>query len=261
MNEGPMNEGPMNERPMNERRHVLVLGGTAEAVALANSAATAFDITYSLAGRTQNPALPENVAIRTGGFGGAGALASWIRENATDAVIDATHPFAAQITTNTAEACVAAGVPRLKLVRPAWENQPGDDWIPAANVTDAAARLSSLGKHAFLSVGRQEVAAFAIVAGTTLIIRSIDPPDDADRLPGAIFITGRGPFTIADEIALFRDHKTDVLVSKNAGGDATYAKIAAARELGLKVIMIGRPPVPAGDVVDSVDAALAWLSA
>lgn len=245
---------------MNDRARVLILGGTAEAVELANRAATDFDITYSLAGRTKNPARPENVSVRTGGFGGAKALADWMQKNGTDAVVDATHPFAAQIAVNAAAACGAAGLSRLKLLRPAWEEQPGDHWYAAPDIAGAAALLPSIGKRAFLSVGRLEIEAFAGVAGTELLIRSIDPPADADRLPGAIFIAGRGPFTVADETALLRAHKIDVLVSKNAGGGATYAKIAAARELGVKVIMIGRPPAPTGDLADNVDDTVAWLN-
>lgn len=245
---------------MNDRPRILILGGTTEAVALANRAAADFDIAYSLAGRTRNPALPDNVAVRTGGFGGADALAGWIGENGAGAVIDATHPFAARIARNAAEACSAAGVRRLKLVRPAWTQRPGDDWRVVADVAEAAKLTAATGKRAFLSVGRQDVDAFAGAAPAGLVVRSIDPPDSTGDLQGATFIAGRGPFTVADEIELFRAHEIAVLVSKNAGGDATYAKIAAARELGIKVIMVDRPPVPPGDIADDVEAAIAWLN-
>jgi precorrin-6A/cobalt-precorrin-6A reductase len=247
--------------PMNDRPSVLILGGTAEAVDLANRIAGNFNVTYSLAGRTKNPALPDNVTVRTGGFGGIGALTGWMRENGTDAVVDATHPFAAQIAGNAAEACVAADIPRLKLRRAEWVQQQGENWQTVSNVQGAADALPFAGQRAFLSVGRQEIAAFAAAKGAALIIRSIDPPDDPDILPGATFITGRGPFTVADETALLQEHNIDVLVSKNAGGDSTYAKIAAARKLGIKVIMIERPPVPPGDVTDNAATALDWLHA
>jgi precorrin-6A/cobalt-precorrin-6A reductase len=247
--------------PMGDRQRVLILGGTAEAVDLANRAAEQSDVSYSLAGRTRDPALPRNVSIRKGGFGGADAMADWMRENGTDAVIDATHPFAAQIARNALTACTTAGVPRLKLRRVAWQTQPDDTWLSAADVTEAASLLSSTGRRAFLSVGRQEISAFAPVENTALVARSIDPPDDTNTLPAATFITGRGPFSVSDEIALLRHHDIDVLVSKNAGGDATYAKIAAARELGITVIMIERPPVPPGEITESVETALAWLNA
>jgi len=247
--------------PMGNRQRVLILGGTTEAIDLADRAAQKYDVTYSLAGRTKDPVLPDNVSIRTGGFGGIDALAGWMQENATDAVIDATHPFAAQIARHAATACTTAGVPRQKLLRAAWQKQPGDTWLRAADVTDAASLLAAAGRRAFLSVGRQEISAFAATENMALFVRSIDPPDDAAILPGATFITGRGPFSVADEIALLRDHEIDVLVSKNAGGDATYAKIAAARELGIPVIMVERPPAPPGEITDSVDTALAWLDA
>jgi len=247
--------------PMSDRPRVLILGGTAEAIDFANRAAEKYDVTYSLAGRTRDPALPAGVSVRTGGFGGVDAMVGWMSENLVSAVTDATHPFAAQIAQNAAAACKTAGVPRLKLLRAAWQKQPGDTWLPAADVTEAACLLASIGRRAFLSVGRQEISAFAAVENMALLVRSIDPPDDADILPGATFITGRGPFSVSDEIALLRDHEIDVLVSKNAGGDATHAKIAAARELGIPVIMVERPPVPAGGITDSVDSALTWLNA
>ena len=242
------------------RPRVLILGGTAEAVALANRAAAAFDIVYSLAGRTSSPSLPTGVGVRTGGFGGADALAAWIVENGIDAVVDATHPFAGQIAGNAASASNTAGKPRLKLLRPAWVKQTGDDWRPVANLMDAANMLPQLGKSAFLSIGRQELAAFNAVGNVKFIVRSIDPPAEKGILPGAEFLTGRGPFTLAMETALLQEHRIDVVVSKNAGGEATYAKICAARALALPVVMVERPSPPAGQLVQCVDEASAWLN-
>jgi precorrin-6A/cobalt-precorrin-6A reductase len=244
---------------MSSRKAILILGGTAEAAALAEQASSRFDITYSLAGRTANPALPDHVAVRTGGFGGADALADWVTENGIAAVIDATHPFADRIALNAAKACTRLQIPRLKLVRAAWQKMPGDNWRPAADVAEAATLIPHYGRRAFLSVGRQELAAFSDLDGAELVIRSIDPQAEGDLLPGATYITGRGPFTMADEVALFRGHKIDVLVSKNAGGDATYAKIAAARQLSLPVIMIDRPAPPPGNIAATAGEALNWL--
>ena len=251
----------MNDRH-SFRRRVLVLGGTGEAVALTAEANARYDIVYSLAGRTRNPALPDGVTVRTGGFGGPAALAAWIGENDIAAVVDATHPFADRIAAHAVQACADADVPRLKLLRAAWEETAGDAWHRAPDIAAAAALLPTLGTRAFLSVGRQELGAFSDMDGVALVIRSIDPPDAGDRLTGAVYITGRGPFTTAQEAALLREHDIDVLVSKNAGGAATYPKIAAARAAGIPVIMIDRPTAPsgpAGSVVSDVGAAVAWL--
>lgn len=244
---------------MNNRRRVLVLGGTGEALALTAEAHARFEIIYSLAGRTRYPALPEDVTIRTGGFGGAAALATWIGENDIAAVIDATHPFADRIAVNAEQACETTHVPRLKLLRPAWGETAGDVWHPVPDIAAAASLLPTLGRHAFLSVGRQELDGFSDVDGVALVIRSIDPPDSADRLQGAVYIAGRGPFTTAQEADLLREHAIDVLVSKNAGGAATYPKIAAARAAGVPVIMIARPSPPPSPIVSDVTAAIAWL--
>lgn len=244
---------------MAERPKVLILGGTAEAVALANAAAAKFDITYSLAGRTRAPSLPGNVTVRTGGFGGAAALSAWMLARDIDLLVDATHPFAEQISINAAVACEATGTPRLRLLRPAWQAVTGDDWHRADDIADAARRLPGLGTSAFLSVGRQELGAFASLDRMTFLVRTVDPLD-ANPLPNAACVTGRGPFTAEQETALLQAHGIDVLVSKNAGGDATYAKIDAARTLGLPVVMIDRPPPVPGDTVDDADRALDWMA-
>lgn len=238
---------------------VLVLGGTGDGRALATEAAGNFAITYSLAGRTRDPALPAAVETRTGGFGGVAALAGWIADNRIAAVIDATHPFAAQIATHAEQAAAETDTPRLKLVRPAWDETAGDTWHHVPDVADAVSLLPAIGRAAFLSIGRQEIAPFADAKGVRLVIRSIDPPENADNLADAVFITGRGPFTTAQESALLQAHAIDVVVSKNAGGAATYPKIAAARQAGIPVIMIDRPPPPPGPVVSDVGAAIGWL--
>ncbi len=252
---------------MGERTKVLILGGTAEAAALARRLAgeARVSVTTSLAGRTRAPAaLPG--AVRVGGFGGAEALAHYLRQEAVDLVIDATHPFAARISRNAAQACDLEKVPRLLLARPAWTAQEGDRWIPAADAEAAAAALPGLGRRAFLTVGRQELAAFSALENIWFLVRLIERPRGALPLAGCEVILARGPFAAADETRLLRDHGVEVVVSKNSGGSATYGKIAAARALGLPVVMIERPAPPESETAESetaagVDAALAWIEA
>jgi precorrin-6A/cobalt-precorrin-6A reductase len=237
---------------------LLILGGTAEAVELAGActARPGLEVISSLAGRTRAPSLPPG-EVRIGGFGGAGGLARFLAERGIDRVIDATHPFAAQIGAHAEQACRKAEVPRLRLLRPPWTREPGDHWIEVADLAEAARRLPELGRRVFLTVGHQDLGAFARL-DLWFLVRTIEPPGVLP-LRDAQWLAGRGPFGVPDELALLRAHAIDVLVSKASGGSATYAKLAAARQLGLPVLMIRRPPPPPGPVVDSVEAALAWL--
>lgn len=246
---------------MPEVRRLLILGGTGEARELADKAAAIPDlrVVTSLAGRTRSPR-PLAGETRTGGFGGAEGLAAYLRAEPIDLVIDATHPFAAIISGNAAEACDARAVPRLVLSRPAWTETSGDTWIEAADVDAAAAALPAAGRRAFLTVGRNEIARFAGVTDCRFLIRVIDPPVEPLPFAGYTLIEGRPPFAEDRERALMTEHRIDVLVSKNSGGAATYAKIAAARVLGLPVLMIRRPPAPAGPRVETVAQALAWIA-
>ena len=243
---------------MADRKRVLILGGTTEAMDLANSVAPAFNVTYSLAGRTHSPALPADVTVRTGGFGGVAALSAWMLARDIDLMINATHPFAQQISANADAACRITGTPRLRLLRPAWDMLPGETWHRVEGIAAAASKVREIGKPAFLSVGRQELAAFKGLNTRKFLIRTVDPIDNPP-LAGAVCITGRGPFTAEGEAALMTRHGIGVLVSKNAGGDATYGKIAAARALGLPVVMINRPPPVLGNTVDNTAHALDWL--
>lgn len=238
---------------------VLILGGTAEAAELAEACAARsdLDVVSALAGRTRSPR-PLPGRVRVGGFGGADGLERFLCAEAVDAVVDATHPFAARIGANAECACRAAGVPRLRLLRPPWPRESGDRWHEVGDPAAAADLLPALGRRAFLTVGHGDLAAFARVEGVWFLVRTIEPPA-ARRFADAEWLTGRGPFRLDDEIALLRDRAIDVLVSKASGGSATYAKIAAARALGLPVVMVRRPPPPPGPVTDSVAAALAWL--
>jgi precorrin-6A/cobalt-precorrin-6A reductase len=243
-------------------RHLLILGGTAQAARLAAAIARHFggaiSVTTSLAGRTGTPKTVAG-AMRIGGFGGATGLAGWLGEARVDMVIDATHPFAARISANARLACAAAAVPRLILARPPWCAAPGDDWRPADDLAHAAAKLPKIGKRVFLSVGSQGLRAFAGLTDTHLIVRMIDPPLEDLPLVDYMLVLGRGPFEEAAELRLLRDARIDAVVSRNSGGTATFAKIAAARHLGLPVVMVTPPPREPGLCVETVEGALQWI--
>jgi precorrin-6A/cobalt-precorrin-6A reductase len=247
---------------MAEPRRLLILGGTTEGVALAARAATVAGLTVvsSLAGRTRNPRRPEG-ALRVGGFGGADGLQGYLRDAGIDLVVDATHPFAATITANAVAACAAADRPLLALRRPEWSRAPDDEWIEVDSVAEAAACAAAHGRRVFVTVGGGELGIFADRPGPWLLARVMETGGAPKDLANGIVVTARGPFAIEDEIALMTEHRIDCLVTKNAGGQATYAKIAAARSLGLPVVMVRRPPLPESECVETVDAAIDWLRA
>ncbi len=248
----------MNAQPSPKR--VLILGGTAEAAALARALAEDARVaaTTSLAGRTRAPAeLPG--AVRRGGFGGAQALADYLKTRAVDLLVDATHPFAARISRNAVQACAAAGVPRLVLTRAPWTARDGDRWTRVPDAASARAALPGLGRRVFLTIGRQELSAFAGLDAVWFLVRLVEPPEDPIPLEDYHLVLGRGPFSLEQETTLLREHGIEAVVSKNSGGPGTYAKIEAARALDLPVLMVERPALPAGETVESVAAALAWL--
>lgn len=249
----------MSESGVGKFQRVLILGGTTEAVALAKACAArpGLEVMSSLAGRTRSPILPPG-EVRTGGFGGAEGLTRFLGEHDIDRVIDATHPFAVRIGAHAEEACRRAQVPRLRLLRPPWQREPDDRWIDVADLAEAARRLSQVGRRAFLTVGHGDLEAFEGL-DAWFLVRTIESPGTPSPLVRAHWLTGRGPFAVEDELQLLRAHEIDVLVTKASGGEATYAKLIAARCLGLPVVMIRRPPPPPGPVVGSVEAALAWL--
>jgi precorrin-6A/cobalt-precorrin-6A reductase len=224
---------------------ILILGGTAEArqVAAALSARGDCEVVLSLAGRTEKPAA-QGVPVRVGGFGGAEGLADYLKENAVGLLVDATHPYAARISANAAQAARDAGVPILALRRPGWERMDGDRWSEVDDVAAAARALGQAPRHVFLTLGRQEVHAFEAAPQHHYLVRSVDPIDPPLALPRAKAILSRGPFETSDELTLIEHHGIDAVVSKNSGGSATYGKIAAARALGIEVVMIRRPELP-----------------
>lgn len=237
---------------------VLILGGTGDARRLAALAADAgFEVVSSLAGRTSDPVLPSG-DVRVGGFGGTAGLDAYLRTEHIDVLIDATHPFADQISQHAASAARAVGIPRLLLDRPAWELQPGDRWIPVPTIEGAAAALPGLASRVLLTIGRQELAAFAGL-DVWCLFRMIEPPSAGSPQPRGQLLLDRGPFIEDRERQLLMRHEIEAVVTRNSGGDETYPKIAAARSLGVPVVIIERPPVPPGDTVATPDEALAWL--
>jgi precorrin-6A/cobalt-precorrin-6A reductase len=239
---------------------ILILGGTTEARQLAGKLAARADlsVTLSLAGRTESP-VAQGVPVRTGGFGGADGLAAYLRETGTDLLIDATHPYAAQISANAAQAARVAAVPILALRRPGWEPVEGDRWSLVDKVGHAVQALGPAPRRIFLALGRQEVAAFEAAPQHHYLIRSVDPVEPALAVPDAVYLLARGPFREPDERALLEEHRIDVVVSKNSGGEATYGKIAAARALGLDVVVVRRPALPDVPSAETVEALAAMV--
>ena len=251
--------------PASARDKVLILGGTGEAFALAQRLAgiPQISVVTSLAGRTRDPRMPPG-EVRVGGFGGSEGLAAYMKENAITLLINATHPFADTISENALAAHRLSGVPLLRLLRPAWQKQPNDTWIAAASVERAAGICRWLGERVLLSVGSQEVSAFANLPRAHFFVRMVDPPAAPLPLMSAEAIVAKGPFALVDERRLLLERQIDLIVTKNSGGDATFAKIAAARELSIPVVMIDRPEIalhPGSETVDTVDKAFDCVSA
>ena len=242
------------------KRTMMILGGTTEARALADQLVEVHGddlrVITSLAGRTTAPKLPKG-EVREGGFGGADGLVAYIRDTGIDILVDATHPFAAQISMHAAHAAAATDISHLMLVRPAWVQELGDRWIHVANMDAAAAQISRRSDACLITTGVNNLDAFIPIVTTKLFVRLIEKPSKPLVLQDAEIIIGTPPYKKDDEIALLQMMGIDLMVTKNAGGTATYAKIEAARQLGVEVIMIDRPPLPAGDYVEDVAGALA----
>jgi precorrin-6A/cobalt-precorrin-6A reductase len=238
---------------------VLVLGGTAEARQLAAELdAAGIAVVSSLAGRVKRPRLPVG-EVRIGGFGGPEGLKRWLHEQGTVAVVDATHPFAEGIARTAAEGCALAGTPLLRLQRPGWSAGRGDDWRWVDDLDAAAAAVAELGSRVFLTSGRQGLAAFADNADAWFLIRCVDPPEPP-LPPQHEVLLDRGPYELERELALIDSHRIDLLVTKDSGGELTAAKLAAARERGLPVVVVRRPLRPEVQTVATVAEAAEWVS-
>ncbi|APW36576.1 cobalt-precorrin-6A reductase [Rhodoferax koreense] len=237
---------------------VLVLGGTSEASQLAHALAEAgVAAVFSYAGRVASP-LPQPIPTRVGGFGGPAGLRAWLEAERITHVVDATHPFAAGMSRNAVDACAAAGVALLALERPAWAAQPGDRWRHVADTDAAVAALPTQPARVFLAIGRQQVAPFLARGQHWYLLRLVDPAPELAGLHGEILLA-RGPFTAAGDQALMQAHGITQVVAKNAGGTGAEAKLQAARALGLPVILIDRPALPARHTVGSVAEVMRWL--
>jgi precorrin-6A/cobalt-precorrin-6A reductase len=236
---------------------VLLLGGTAEARALAKTLHLQVDIISSLAGRVPEPALPTG-PVRIGGFGGVDGLRRWLQEEGIGAVVDATHPFAATMTAHAAEVCGELRIPHLVLARPAWD--PGAATVVRSDTEAAEVVAQKRYSRVFLTTGRSGVTAFAD-SDAWFLIRAVTEPDAAALPRRYELLLSRGPYHYDDEFAIMREHRIDALVTKNSGGDMTRAKLDAAAALGISVVMVARPQLPAGvTAVSTVQEAADWAA-
>lgn len=239
----------------------LILGGTGEGRDVAAILhAAGWRVTSSLAGRVSNPKLQVG-EVRIGGFGGPAGLTQWILREEVEVIIDATHPFAERISASAAEASRATGIPLIALHRPEWKPRPRDRWIPVKSMQEAAEKAARDYHHIFLTIGRQQLAPFAQDSHNLYVVRAVEHPQVA--LPQRHrFILSRGPFTLESEKKLMIDNQIDCVVTKNSGGPLTHAKLDAARDLGIDVVMVQRPQLPkvthvatsAAEVVEIIDS-------
>jgi precorrin-6A/cobalt-precorrin-6A reductase len=239
---------------------ILILGGTTEARLLGEWLAKRGDleVTLSLAGRTASP-VAHAVPIRVGGFGGAAGLADYLVAERIDALIDATHPYANIISENAAAAARRTAVPFMMLRRPPWTAVAGDRWIEVNGVAAAVDAIGKEPRSVFVALGRNELGAFAGAPQHRYLVRSVDPVEPPLLLPHVAYITARGPFSEADDRALMTAHGIEVVIAKNSGGNAAYGKIAAARAMGIEVILLCRPTAPAAPAVETIEDTIAWL--
>lgn len=246
--------------------HVLILGGTRDAMNLAELVLNHPQLraTYSLAGRTRRP-LPSGLPTRRGGFGGITGLTHWLQQEAVDAVVDATHPFAAQMSSNALTACREAQVPLVRLDREPWSPVAGDHWLNVADLPAAAQRLEQVtkpGQRVLLTTGGTSLEHFTGLNQLHFVVRCVDPPQPPPAFASYSLIIDRGPFNQASEVQLLAEQHIDILVSKNSGGPAAAPKLAAARAAGLPVIMVGRPEATsAAQALYSPSAVVEWLEA
>jgi precorrin-6A/cobalt-precorrin-6A reductase len=240
-------------------QNLLILGGTSQASDLASAVAAAgITATLSYAGRVARPR-PQPANHRIGGFGGIDGLAAYLHEHGITHLIDATHPFAAEMSKNAVAASAATGIPLIALTRQPWQRQPEDNWQVVPDMTAAIEALARPAERILLAIGRMHLAGFAAAPQHHYVLRLVDPPEQSPPLPHHTIIVSRGPFTVASDTALMRDHAIDRIVAKNAGGSGAVAKIEAARALSIPVIMIDRPPLPARHETFTVAGVFDWL--
>lgn len=212
----------------------------------------------SYAGRVANPRA-QPLPTRVGGFGGTAGLVRYLHEHAVTHLIDATHPFAATMSANAVAAAQESGVAHVALTRPAWEPTGGDRWQYVRDVEAAVAELTGPRRRVMLALGRMHVSAFVAQPQHHYLLRFVDAPEEAPRLPDHALVVDRGPFSLDSDVALMQDHAIDLVVCKNAGGSGAEAKLIAARRLGLPVLMIDRPALPERHTVHDLGAVLDWL--
>ena len=249
--------------PTSPPHRLLLLGGTGEALALAErlQGAAEIETISSLAGRTKKPVLPPGT-VRVGGFGGIGGLIDYLTGNKISLLVNATHPYAADMSLNALRAHQATGVPLLRFIRPEWIRDPVDVWIKTPHVPAAADVCRWYGKRILLTIGSQEVAHFARIKTARFYLRLVDAPEALVPLEDFQLIEARGPFNLNDERRLMLENGIDLIVSKNSGGEATYAKILAARELSVPVVMIDRPEIArrtGSDTAHTLEEAVDWI--
>ncbi|MBD3665547.1 cobalt-precorrin-6A reductase [Sulfitobacter aestuariivivens] len=238
---------------------VLLLGGTTEASAMARALADAGAAAiFSYAGRTTAP-VAQPLPTRIGGFGGVDGLVAYLQGESVTHVIDATHPFAAGMSWNAAEACTQAGVSLVRLERPGWSARAGDDWTHVARLEDVPDALPDTPARVFLAIGKQQIGLFASKPQHHYLLRLVDAPEGTLPLPDATVVLSRGPFDVAVDTALMRDHAITHIVAKNAGGRGAEAKLHAARALGLPVILADRPALPPVRTMAEVADVMDWL--
>jgi len=239
--------------------NILLLGGTSQASALARLLAQrGVAATLSYAGRTDTP-LAQPIAVRIGGFGGVEGLVDYLRTRRITHLVDATHPFAATMSAHAVEAARRAGVAHVALTRPAWRAQPGDRWTHVADMAGAVAALAGPPRRVMLALGRMHVEAFAAQPQHHYLLRFVDAPATPPALPRHSLVIDRGPFSVEGDLRLMQAHGIDLVVSKNAGGTGAEAKIIAARQLSLPVLVIDRPIMPARTEMYAPEAVLRWL--
>ena len=241
---------------------LLILGGTGEAASLADGLAGVrrVQVTTSLAGRTSNPRSITG-RVRIGGFGGADGMRAYLERERIRMLVDATHPFASLISAHAVDACDHCGIDRLQLRRLPWDARSGDRWIRVASMEEAARQVQASHKTVFLTTGQKGIESFSALNGVRFVVRLVEAPKTRLPLEHYTLILARGPYSEREEERLMQEHQVDLVVSKNSGGAATYAKINASAKLGIPVLMIDQPPPAAGPKVDSVEAAHDWVMA